>query len=101
MSAVVFWTRALAIRQSRTRFYIGIRKIAVCQNRFEQRHSRLRKSERKPTGGSRRLVPRGKRQQGDVPGLLDGAGKAALVCGADTGEPARHDLAALGHKALQ
>jgi len=48
-----------------------------------------------------RLVPGGKRQQGDVPGLLDGAGKAALVRGADAGEAAGHDLAALSHKALQ
>ena len=50
---------------------------------------------------SRRLVPCGKRQQGDIPGLLDGAGQAALVLGADAGEPPGHDLAALGHKALQ
>jgi hypothetical protein len=47
------------------------------------------------------LVPRGKRQQGDVPSLLDGAGQAALVRGANAGEPPGHDLAALGHKALQ
>jgi len=46
-------------------------------------------------------VPCGKRQQGDVPGLLDGAGQAALVRGANAGEPAGHDLAALGHKPLQ
>jgi hypothetical protein len=47
------------------------------------------------------LVPRGKWQQGDVPGLLDGAGQAALVRGANAGEPPRHNLAALGHKPLQ
>ena len=47
------------------------------------------------------LVTRGKRQQGDVPGLLDGAGQAALVRGANAGEPPGHDLAALGHKLLQ
>jgi len=47
------------------------------------------------------LVPCCKRQQGDVPGLLNGAGEAALVLGADAGEPPGHDLAALGHKALQ
>jgi hypothetical protein len=47
------------------------------------------------------LVPRCKRQQGNVPGLLDGAGEAALVRGADAGEPPGHDLAALGHKTLQ
>ena len=46
-------------------------------------------------------MPCRKRQQGDVPSLLDGAGQAALVRGADTGEPPRHNLAALGHKALQ
>jgi len=48
-----------------------------------------------------KLVPRGERQQGDVPGLLDGAGQAALVRGANAGEPPWHDLAALGHKSLQ
>jgi hypothetical protein len=47
------------------------------------------------------LVPRCERQQGDVPGLLDGAGQAALVRGANAGETPGHDLAALGHKALQ
>jgi hypothetical protein len=46
-------------------------------------------------------VPCGKRQQGDVPGLLDGAGQAALVRGAYAGEPPGHDLAALSHKSLQ
>ena len=46
-------------------------------------------------------MPRGKRQQGDVPGLLDGAGQAALVGGANASEPPGHNLAALGHKALQ
>jgi len=46
-------------------------------------------------------VPRCKRQQSDVPGLLDGPGQAALVRGANAGEPPGHDLAALGHKALQ
>jgi hypothetical protein len=33
--------------------------------------------------------------------LLYGAGEAALVRGADACEPPGHDLAALGHKALQ
>src|SRR5450759_1220006 len=47
------------------------------------------------------LVPCGEGQQGDVPGLLDGAGQAALVRGANAGEPARHNLAALSHKPLQ
>jgi hypothetical protein len=46
-------------------------------------------------------VPRGKRQQGDIPGLLDGAGESALMCGANAGEPPGHDLAAFGHKSLQ
>ena len=47
------------------------------------------------------LVPGGKRQQRNVPCLLDGAGQAALVRGAYTGEPPGYDLAALGHKPLQ
>jgi len=47
------------------------------------------------------LVARGKRQQRDIPGLLDGAGEAPLVRGANSGEPARYDLAAFSHKALQ
>jgi hypothetical protein len=46
-------------------------------------------------------VPRCERQQGDIPGLLDGAGQAALVLGANTGKPTGHDLTALGHKPLQ
>jgi hypothetical protein len=46
-------------------------------------------------------VPCGKRQQGDVPGLLDGASQATLVRGANTSEPTGHDLAAFGHKSLQ
>ena len=46
-------------------------------------------------------MPCGKGQQGDVPGLLDGAGEAALVGGAYAGEAAGHDLAALSHEALQ
>jgi len=49
----------------------------------------------------RRLVPRGERQQGDIASLLDGARETALVRGANTGEPPRDDLSALGHKALQ
>src|ERR1700757_2593238 len=44
---------------------------------------------------------RGKRQQSDIPGLLDGAGQAALVRGANAGEPTGHDLAAFSHKLLQ
>jgi hypothetical protein len=46
-------------------------------------------------------VARGKGQQGDIPGLLDGARQAALVRGADAGETPGHDLAALGDEALQ
>jgi hypothetical protein len=46
-------------------------------------------------------VPRSKRQQGDVPGLLDGARQTALVRGANAGEPPRHNLSAFGHKPLQ
>jgi hypothetical protein len=46
-------------------------------------------------------VLRGKRQQGDIPGLLDGAGQTALVRGANAGKTPRHDLAALSHKPLQ
>src|ERR1700679_2712307 len=42
-----------------------------------------------------------KRQQRDVAGLLDGAGQAALVRGANAGEPGGDNLAALGNEALQ
>ena len=47
------------------------------------------------------LVPCGKRQQRDVPRLLDGARQTALVCGANAAQPPRNNLAALGHKLLQ
>jgi len=50
---------------------------------------------------SQDLVACGEWQQGDIPGLLDGAGQAALVRSANAGEPPRHNLAALGHKSLQ
>jgi hypothetical protein len=46
-------------------------------------------------------VPCGKGKQGDVPGLLDGAGKATLVRRANAGQTPGHDLASLGHKSLQ
>ena len=46
-------------------------------------------------------MPRCKRQQGNVPGLLDGAGQATLVGGADARQAAGHDLAALGDEPLQ
>src|SRR5262249_23348841 len=49
----------------------------------------------------RNLVPGCERQQGDVSSLLDGPREAALVRGADAGQAAGHDLAALSHKALQ
>ena len=49
----------------------------------------------------RKLVPRGEWQQGDVPGLLDGASKTALVRGANASETPWNDLSALSHKALQ
>jgi hypothetical protein len=39
-----------------------------------------------------------KRQQGDIPGLLDRSGKAPLVRSANTRQPARDDLAAFGHE---
>ena len=47
------------------------------------------------------LVPGGKRQQRDVPRLLDGAGQTALVRGANAAQTPRHNLAALGHELLQ
>src|ERR1700678_1327301 len=40
-------------------------------------------------------------EQGDVARLLDGEREAALMRGADAGETARDDLAALGHEPLQ
>jgi len=54
----------------------------------------------RPSGGSR-LVAGRERKQGYVPGLLDGAGQAALVRGANAGQTPRHNLASLGHKSLQ
>jgi hypothetical protein len=46
-------------------------------------------------------VPGGKRKQRDIASLLDGTRQTALVRGANAGETAGHDLAALSHKALQ
>ena len=46
-------------------------------------------------------MTRGKRQQRDVPRLLDRAGQAPLVRGAHARQTAGHNLAALGHKTLQ
>src|SRR5689334_13262490 len=47
------------------------------------------------------LELRRERQQGDVARLLDGIGQPPLVRGADAGNAARHDLAALGHEGVQ
>src|SRR5262245_12140114 len=47
------------------------------------------------------FLPRRKRQQGDVACPLDGCCQAALVRCADSGQPARNDLAALSHKLAQ
>ena len=44
---------------------------------------------------------RGKRQQSNVAGLLDGAGQTALMRGANAGETPRNNFAALGHELLQ
>ena len=46
-------------------------------------------------------MPRSKRQQGDIPCLLDRFRQASLMRCANTREPAGHNLAALGHKSLQ
>jgi hypothetical protein len=47
------------------------------------------------------LVTRGKRQQSDIPGLLDGASETALVRGTDSREPPGNNLATLSYEALQ
>jgi len=47
------------------------------------------------------LVPGRKRQQRNVPRLLDGASQTALMRSANTGQPPRHNLAALGHELPQ
>jgi hypothetical protein len=49
----------------------------------------------------RKLEARGEGKQGDVPRLLDGQAKAALVPRADARQTARNNLAALSDKALQ
>jgi hypothetical protein len=46
------------------------------------------------------LVASCERQQSDIAGLLDGTRETALVRGADAGQTARHNLAALGDKLL-
>jgi hypothetical protein len=87
----------------RAGFSIGMRRIAACRIAFDggRRCSERVNLSGRAASGQGALVPRGKRQQGDIPGLLDGAGETALVGGANASEPARHNLAALGHKPLQ
>ena len=46
-------------------------------------------------------MTRGKRQQSDVPRLLDGARQTPLVRCANTGQSTRNNLSALSHKLLQ
>jgi hypothetical protein len=50
---------------------------------------------------NRSLVTRGEGEQGDVTGLLDRTGEAALVGSTNTGKPPGNDLAAFCDKALQ
>jgi hypothetical protein len=47
------------------------------------------------------LVAGCERQQRDIPSLLDRAREATLVGGANTGQAARHYLAALSNELLQ
>src|ERR1700687_3961212 len=49
----------------------------------------------------RLLELRRERQQGDVARLLDGVGEPPLMRGANAGDAARDDLAALRHKGVQ
>jgi hypothetical protein len=86
----------------RTRFYIGIGGLSPFEFRSNEvtlHYERVNLGAGQQPG--RRLVPCGKRQQGDVPGLLDGAGQATLVRGTNAGEPPRDDLAAFRYKPLQ
>jgi hypothetical protein len=82
------------------RFSFGIQKIAF-RLKLALSHSRFRVRVSQRRNGSRWLVPRGEGQQSDVAGLLDGASQTALMGGANAGETPGHDLAALGHEALQ
>jgi hypothetical protein len=75
---------------------LPISGIAKCRSFDSLRSLRMTALER-----IKFLVARGEGQQGYVAGLLDGAGQAALVRGANAGETPGHDLAALGHKPLQ
>ena len=98
-------------RNGPRRFYIGDRKIVACRYRlikvssWYQRANWIERRDYPPARqthpGPKGLVPGRERQQGDIPGLLDGAGQTALMRGADAGQAARNDLAALGHKPLQ
>ena len=57
-----------------------------------------------PDGSAARpnkLEARGEGEQGNVARLLDGLRDLALMAGADAGQTARNDLAALGDEALQ
>src|SRR4051794_33264127 len=83
--------------------------IAISRNlvmRFRSRLSRstwdnsqLSTSPSPPLPGE--LEACSERQQGDVPGLLDGTRKTALVRSANAGQTTGHNLAALRDKALQ
>src|SRR6516165_10558314 len=77
-------------------FYIRFRSIVA---RAPQK-SPVTKAVIRPAGPTA-LVAGRKRQQGNVPGLLDGAGQAALVRSTHPRQTARHNLAAFGHKPLQ
>jgi hypothetical protein len=77
---------------------VATTKAAVRMADFGSSHLSPQKGRR---GWGNSLVTRRERQQGNVPGLLDGAGKAALVGGAHAGQAAGNNLTALGHKPLQ
>ena len=67
-------------------------------SRTHFRPTQLRQAE---CAGQLSLVMRRKRQQRDVPRLLDGTGQPALMGGAHPGQPARHNLAPFRDKPLQ
>jgi hypothetical protein len=79
---------------------VPARRIALPRLSFAQ-VSRLRAIEPCNQAASGKLVACCERQQCNVPRLLDGARQPPLVRGADTGQPPRHNLAALSHKLLQ
>jgi hypothetical protein len=78
-------------------FYIGFREI-VARIELRSQSPESVMPDRRPSPA---LVPGCKGQQGDVPGLLDGAGKAALMGRTYASETTGYDLAALGDKSLQ